>query len=202
MAFKKDDKNIENLFKEQTQVLPEDKDLKGNAILDDFRGEHGRIMNEHATEYTNLLKGYIINLKCSLNQKKKFKNIFFGIAISMLVASFILFFVISIILIKNRWGDMDITALAGLISSLVGVLSLYIIIPKIIAEYLFNSKEDENMARIVQSIQTYDENVFTNMNLYSFGEKIENMGAKQSIIKLKKDAKADFEDINNVKGNE
>lgn len=182
---------INDLYAEESRDLPEDKDLKRNAILNNFRSEHGRIMNEHATEYTELLKAYIENSKNSANQKKWFKSVFFVVSIIILLSSFFVFVAISIVLSGKKWENMEITALSGLISSLVGLLSLYLVIPKIIARYLFNQEEDKHMTKIVESIQLYDEKVFNSMNTYSFGESIEKKGGMDAMMALKEKAEKD-----------
>lgn len=184
---------IEGLFIENSRNLSEDKELVNNAILNNFRSEHGKIMNEHATEYTKLLKTYIRNSKKSAKQKKLFKNVFFWVSVIMLTLSFVLFAIISLMLILRGWECMNTASLTGLISSLIGLLSLYIVIPEIIAKYLFNQKEDEDMTKIVESVQSYDEKVFNIMNMYSFGETVEREGGMNAMLELKKEAETEVE---------
>lgn len=192
MAFDNSkEKIIEKLFSEETRDLPEDKDLRSSAILNNFRSEHGRIMNEHADEYTYLLKAYIENSQNSSKQKKWFKSVFFVVTILILIASFVSFSFISISMVNKKMDGVGITAFSGILSSLAGLLSLYIAIPKIIAKYLFNQKEDKNMAKIVESIQNYDEKVFKSMNTYSFGETIEKEGGIDAMSALKEQAEVE-----------
>ncbi len=182
-------KNVMDFFDDEgIQEIHEDKNLKNDNILSEFKSTHGRIMNDHAAEYTNLLRRYIENSKTSATQKKWFKNVFFVVAMWMLLASFVLFALISVSFSIKKWEGIEITALTGLISALVGVLSLYIIIPEIIARYLFNEKEDDNMTKIVESVQKYDETIFDSMNAYSFAEAVEKRGGKKAMLELKKQA--------------
>lgn len=194
MGSDSNDKIIGHMFTRESRNLMGDKDLKNNAILNSFRSEHGKIMNEHATQYTNLLKRYIKNSETSATQKKWFKNIFFVVAMLMLISSFILFALISLSFSMKEWENIETTALTGLISALLGLLSLYIVIPEIIAKYLFNEKEDDNMTKIIESIQNYDEKVFNSMNAYSFGENIEQEGGGNTMLKLKKEAERENKD--------
>lgn len=173
----------------QSEELPEDENLKSQAIRNKVGIEHSKSMTDHSKQYTDLLQGYIDRTSESAKQKKTFKQIFFCVAISTLISSFCLFIGIIIYVVKSKFNDIDATVLSGLASALVGVLSLYIIIPKIIAEYLFNIKEDESMARVVESIQTYDEKVFSTMNNRSFGEKLEKSGTKSILSDLKETVK-------------
>lgn len=188
---KEHDENIGSLFYEKMGELSEDAAL---SIMNAFKNGHRKMMYKHAGQYTNLLKRYIQNSKTTAKQKKWFKNIFFTVAMLILIVSFALFVVLSISFAMKEWDDVDVTALTGLISSLAGILSLYIIIPKIIADYLFNTKEDDNMTKIVESIQKYDESVFNSMNSYSFKEATEIEGIKDVISSLKKQAEDNIQE--------
>ena len=44
-----------------------------------------------------------------------------------------------------------------MISVLIELVSAIIVLPKIIAEYLFNKEEDRNMTEIIKSMQNYNE---------------------------------------------
>ncbi len=187
-------KDIKHLFEKDAEELPEDEDLRRNFTVDGLMKEHGKFMNNHSAKYTELLAEYINNSKESSIQKRRFKNVFFWVAISMLVLSFMLF----VLLCGSLFFKMDnvkITSLTSFISSLIGLLSLYIIIPKIIAKYLFNIKEDKNMTKIVKSIQTYDEKVFANMNTinHETDPKEEN-NERMILMDLKKNAQENTEE--------
>lgn len=156
--------NVKFLFNEDVKEVRGDDNLKRNKIMNDVLEKHGNAMSEHSARYTKLLEEYIENSKRTAEQKKRFKDIFFKVAIWTLCLSFLLFAVICLYFSTQDCSEIDIEDLSGLISSLIGLLSLYIIIPRIIAEYLFNVKEDEHMAKIVKSVQKYDAKVFANIN--------------------------------------
>lgn len=166
MASRKNQRKnrIKFLYREGTEELPEDEHLKRNSIMNVLIHRHGKSMADHSEEYTKLLQEYIENSRKTSQQKKEFKEAFFEVAIKTLILSFLLFAVMSIGFLFKDTRNEDISAWGGLVSSLVGLLSLYIIIPEIIAKYLFNVKEDENMAKIVESVQKYDAEIFASMS--------------------------------------
>lgn len=177
---------IKDLYKEDAEEIPEDGFLKRNAIINALINNHGKSMLDHSREYTDLLKEYIENSKKTSVQKKLFKSVFFWVSVSTLCLSFLLFAGICIYFSLQDFSEIDIEGISGLISSLIGLLSLYIIIPKIIAKYLFNVKEDKHMAKIVKSVQKYDAKVFENLNLSTFdNKKEEEESAKTFMSDLK-----------------
>lgn len=198
-----DEKEISSLFeRDGIEELPQDEDLKRNFIMNFFLNEHSKAMSNHSRQYTKLLKGYIGNSKGNLKKKNIFKDVFFWISISTLILSFALFVAISIAFVVKDWCELNMSAVSGLITSLVGMLSLYIIIPKIIAKYLFNIKEDKNMAKIVKSIQKYDAKVFINMNKHNSENKLKKeeeakpfmSDLKKNAIEVKEKEKGTFEE--------
>lgn len=80
--------------------------------------------------------------------------VFFGIILS----SFICFF---IVVNKANSSLTDISVVGGAIAS---VISSIIILPKIIAEHLFPTNEDENMIDMVKNMQVNDSRI-RNSNL-------------------------------------
>lgn len=193
MAY--DKKKVKNLFESELEEVPKDEYMKRNSIINVFISEHGKSMNEHSREYTKLLEEYIKNSKKTSKQKKLFKNVFFWVAIGTLFFSFFLFAGMCIYFSLQDFLKIQIEDLSGLISSLVGLLSLYIIIPKIIAEYLFNVKEDKHMAKIVKSVQKYDSKVFANMNTIESSENLEEeYNKKEMLYEMKRVTKDGIEE--------
>lgn len=184
---------IQALYRAEIEEMIKDENLKKNEIMNSLAEKHGKAMSAHSGEYTKLLEEYIKNSKKTSKQKKLFKNVFFWVAIVTLCLSFLLFAVISIHFSLQDFSKINVADLSGLISSLVGLLSLYIIIHKIIAKYLFNVKEDKHMAKIVKSVQKYDAKVFADINSDNIAQKSEseNDGKEFFMImsELKKRAK-------------
>lgn len=140
----------------------DDMSLTKNAEISCLAKTHQDSMLNHSDRYTILLGNYVHNSYYTLRQKRRFKECFFWVTITSLALAFALFFTITIIiLVNNTSSEVNITEMSALLSSFISLLSLYIIIPKIIAQYLFNIKEDENMTDVIKSIQQYDTTVAT-----------------------------------------
>lgn len=118
-------------------------------------------MKRHSINYDEILSDYTTHVNKTLKSKRIMKIIFFVISVSIMVLSIIFliwggFFVAS----QSKSENFNIQDyLIPAISALTSFLTVFIIIPKIIAKYLFNSKEDSAMKDVIESIQNYDKNV-------------------------------------------
>ena len=126
---------------------------------------------KHTEKYTKLLKNYIKHTKNSNKIKNDYKKIFFWIIIAIMATLAIAF----VVLLCNALGiikDLSIEEkpiptesiiglVTAIISSFITMLVSLFKLPEIIAKYLFNLKEDENMAKIIGHIQTYDIGMYT-----------------------------------------
>lgn len=119
----------------------------------------------HTKRYTDLLSNYVTHTESSNEIKNSYKKIFFWTILGiMFVLTFL--FISSIFnafdliekLSKDKTVQMGNVAgiITAVISSFVTMLVSLFKLPKIIAEYLFNPKEDKNMSTIVGQIQQYD----------------------------------------------
>lgn len=129
--------------------IKNDEDLRQSDI-----GSLGR----HICDYDNILRNYATHVDKTLKHKRIMKAIFFGLSVFTMFACIIIIGVCVIYLLSNICNqNFDILDyLAPSITAITSFLTVYIIIPKIIAKYLFNSKEDEVMKNIIASIQEYD----------------------------------------------
>lgn len=134
-----------------------DEGLSKNTAFSNWAKSHHDSMLNHSESYSDLLTNYVTNSSLSLKQKRRFKEWFFWVTLISLMLAFALFFIIVIIIvINNNSSKVNMTALSAMLSSFISLLALYNIIPKIIAEYLFNIEEDKNMTEVIKSIQQYD----------------------------------------------
>lgn len=62
---------------------------------------------------------------------------------------------VMLIIHSNRFSETSM--IVAMISVLIELVSAIIVLPKIIAEYLFNKEEDKNMMEIIKSMQNYNE---------------------------------------------
>lgn len=123
-------------------------------------------IKSHNKSYTDLLESYTEFISKTLNAKRKMKNCFYWLSF-LVMAAFSIIIIAGIILLfrnaevlKSDYRDYILPALTAL-SSFITVL---IVIPKIIAEYLFNSSEENIMNEVVKNIQEYDKTVREKLN--------------------------------------
>lgn len=125
---------------------------------------------EHGNQYTDLLRFYIKNVRISNILKIIFKILFFVIIILIMVGLSI-FFGYSIYNSFKIIGNLDITqdnsveSIIGVIGTLIPSFTTLLVsiikLPEIIAKYLFNRKEEEHMAKIIENIQNYDVQIYS-----------------------------------------
>lgn len=118
-------------------------------------------IKSHNDDYSNLLKVYSEFIDETLSTKKKMKKCFFRFSFCVMVLVTIIMitlFIASLSAIIS--GDFELNDyILPSASSLVSFLTVFIIIPKVIAEYLFNSGEEDIMKDIVKNIQDYDNSI-------------------------------------------
>lgn len=126
----------------------------------------------HDTYYSHLLFDYILNARKTLKQKRRLKTLFFVIIMSIFVLTFFCFYkslqdITNIVkTVSNENGVLQnnetiIEILTIIVPPLLSVIVAFIKIPKIIAKYLFNIKEDEYMTSIINSLQDYDRSIYS-----------------------------------------
>lgn len=177
--YKDDIEIIKNYGIQKMQdILPAtDDSLKTNKDSFDMATEHKQSMLEHSEKYTNILDAFITNTTNTFEQKLKFKQHFFYFSLTSLGFVTLMFFGLSFYAITIKTDTVSVGVLSSLGTTFVSLLSMYIIIPKIIAKYLFNRKEDKNMTTIIKSIQNYDERV--DLHTFKNSKKAKNKKEKK-----------------------
>lgn len=116
-------------------------------------------LKSHSYNYDNILSEYSSHVSKTLKTKRFMKLFFFWLSILVMIFC-IVFIVGSVIVIfsesKNNSNFSIEDYIIPSFTALSSFLTIFIVIPKIIAEYLFNSNEDSVMKDIVSSIQEYD----------------------------------------------
>lgn len=123
---------------------------------------------KHQKKYTHLLSMYTNTTRINLYVKIIFKIIFFVTTICIwiyMIHLFKLSFDSGLDMIIAHETDLDhiksiIDLLAALVPSLVSLITSFIVIPKVIAKYLFNIKEENSMVEIIKSLQSYDDDLY------------------------------------------
>lgn len=122
---------------------------------------------KHHRSYSTLLKKYVENSSINLLIKIAFKVIFFIFALYVwysMVELFKISFEFSFNLL-NPDSDLDfikvsISLLGTILPSLISLITSFVVIPEIIARYLFDTGEENSLIEIIKSLQTYDHNLY------------------------------------------
>ncbi|GFH96393.1 hypothetical protein IMSAGC003_02949 [Lachnospiraceae bacterium] len=118
-------------------------------------------LSKHNTQYTTLLKAYVKDFKKNSKNKRKNKEDLFKIAKKLLIWTPIVsgFFILLTLgcLVFNLISVVE--TLPILFTSLTSLLGTFMVVPQMITKYLFNKKEEENLAAIISKIQKYDRDI-------------------------------------------
>jgi len=104
--------------------------------------------------YTELLNDYLKERKSKDERKKWFKVIFFSVVMAAFCGTvFMSLYATISIMQRSNLGFADVGVAA---SALAGLLSAFIVLPKIIVEHLVPMNEESNLIDIVKSMQEND----------------------------------------------
>ena len=113
--------------------------------------------------YVEILNTYKEQLSKSINNKNNLKQdflVFIKAVMYMLTITFIIVISLIIIGLVVLLGNSSLEVITGsivaVISSFVTMIVSIFKLPRIIAKYLFNKKEDDQMTRIIENIQKYE----------------------------------------------
>ena len=116
-------------------------------------------LSAHSEQYTKLLQVYVSNFEKNVAEKQKNRKALFWIAIILLVSIpriIVIYLIITWLCIVV--GKIDVLeSIPSLLTVLVTFVGTYMTIPKMITKYLFNKKEEEHLATIIQKTQDYDQ---------------------------------------------
>ncbi len=115
-------------------------------------------MLQHNEQYSNLLEAYVQNTTAMLHRKRGYKHIFFWCSLGVMGLA-CLGLLGAIVLATARPGA---NVLALVSAPLLSFLTTFLVLPKIITQYLFNPEEEKNMCEVVKNIQEFDLNLRKN----------------------------------------
>ena len=115
-------------------------------------------IKEHNNSYTELLKLYVENSKRALLEKRIAKIVFF------LLNIVIMFLITKSFVVLINTGNINKLETSTIISFTTSFLSVFIILPTIIAKYLFNVNEENNLVSIIKNMQEYDKHIRSLIN--------------------------------------
>lgn len=110
-------------------------------------------LKERDQIYSSLLTSYQNYAEDALDKNPGRQKCFFRIALGILLFSPLQFAVCLIVCLSNM---ENIAIIAPLLASSVEMFGALMFLPKIIAEYLFNTNETTSISNIVSAIQNYD----------------------------------------------
>jgi len=124
---------------------------------------------KHSRSYSSLLSIYVKSTRTSIIIKNILKCLFFFITMGTLVAVvFFFYFVLRYVFvsfdkienINNISIEMILSMVTIILPAISSLIVAFVKIPEIIAKYLFNIQEDDNMNKIIKNIQDYDKDMF------------------------------------------
>lgn len=140
--------NVNNLqnnssFLENYQKLNYN-DSQNNQII-----RREKLFNQFLENYTN-------EYKSKSEQKRKLKDIFFVVILSILGIIVVGSMILLIVLLNLKLNISNI--IITLISTSAEIITSLLILPKIIAEYLFDKEEEQHLNEIIGKMQEYNLN--------------------------------------------
>ena len=123
----------------------------------------------HSQSYSKLLEIYVNTTRFNIIMKLVLKSLFFVITMGTLIAIVCFFYFALDYVFKSldKFGNLNEVSMEAILSMLTVVIPsisslivAFVKIPKIIAEYLFNTKEDSYMNSVIKNIQDYDKAMF------------------------------------------
>lgn len=168
LRFDKKDEEIINKYIEQNVYgeIHDDEKLRFKAQVNNFQTAHEQSMIGRSRQYDDILESYTKNVSKTLGMKRIFKIIFFAFSILSLLFTLIVFLIVLYNVFKYFGSGKvnDWTIVATLVTSLASIITIYNVIPEIIAKYLFNIEEDKNMTVFIEKIQSYDSGIIGVIN--------------------------------------
>lgn len=142
----------EELLKE-IELEEEDKNIDAS---EDLFNEAKKSYNKIDDKLFNFIGNFVVNQNNAAVQKKRLKNIFFWF--TMIAFSIIIMTPIICLVVLMRANIEEYYIVFGAITaSLLEVLTTVIVLPKIVAEYLFNKEEENANIKIVELMQKYSD---------------------------------------------
>ena len=104
-------------------------------------------------EFNRFLHNFVNIEEKKEQQKLNLKDQFFW----FIMIGFLALMLTPLIIVIVGRNMSNASMIVSLITALIELVSAIIVLPKIIAEYLFNKEEDANMIQIIKNMQEYNE---------------------------------------------
>lgn len=119
-------------------------------------------VQKHTKAYSDYLETFVSDFKLKTGHQRRMKIVFFAVTLVLLLA--IIGSGVSSIVIISKKQATTLSDVATVITAVVGAVSSFLILPKVIAENLFPSKEDDRSAEIFGKMFEHDINI---RNIYN-----------------------------------
>lgn len=142
--------------KEIKDKTKERKFLFEEMIYEKDNGRYEKQLEIRSVLYSSIIKEYSLNLQKDLKSKRVLKIIFFSAIVAILIAITAMFIGAlfkSFSLIKttqNKDNEFVLSLLLQAASTIAAVLASILVLPKIIANYLFDPKEENATISIIE----------------------------------------------------
>ena len=140
---------MKGLFKDFLNYLENDGEIIDDSDFNFEKWARNTVRND-SKKYGRILSSYENHIAKTLKFKRTYKHFVFWISLSILVITFIAFFCVSLFA-REVFDSLRFT-----VSSLISLVTIFIVIPQIISRYLFNKDEEKYMCEIVKNIQKHD----------------------------------------------
>ena len=120
---------------------------------------------QYTQAYVNILDTYKTQINNSVTKKNELKTMFFwlisiimGLLTLLFIGSIIFSFIAFVLMIENNYESVSVIvgAVTGMITTLSTMILSIFKLPEIVANYLFNKEEDNQMVAIIKNIQEYE----------------------------------------------
>ena len=155
----RDDKyqeTLEQLASSELASAPaEDRSFSKEAVAEDIRNEIKDEITRRSRVTTSLRIEFGSYMMRRFVAKEFFKKIFFWITMGILVVALI-FFGFILVRITRQPLNGNFEGIAAFVTAVVGGITALLVLPNIIANYLFNKEEDMAVAKWLSEMATQD----------------------------------------------
>lgn len=142
-----------SIEKEKESTSNEQIIARYDGSYNEFLSVSRRTTNERDELFNEFLAHYTSSFTAKSEQKILLKNRFF-ILIMIIFFIIVMIPVLEIIIFIGQNGTASF--IVSIVGSFVELFTAFLVLPKIIAEYLFNKEEDKHMVTIIEKMQTYN----------------------------------------------
>jgi len=128
-------------------------------IRDEETLDDNKYLNEANKGFSKLLIHYVNRVESSFDDNKPRKKEYYDLFRQIFIVSYVVFVLSLIVCLILYIIFRDAILFILLLPPLIELLSTTIIIPRIIAQYLFNTDEDRNLSNIISKLEKYYEDV-------------------------------------------